>query len=137
MALNPDPSNLDQNQILQRVMDNSNDRLRVDAEVTAVIGSVEIDSTTSSVLDVGTEDGTFVGTQHVINVDHNGYQATLVKNTLVTEPFDYVQLTNSVISGQTVPTIVAYKLGGSGGTLVATLTLAYDGSANLTSVTKT
>ena len=31
---------------------------------------------------------------------------------------------------------VVYKSGGSGGTTVATLTLAYDGSNNLTSVTK-
>lgn len=31
---------------------------------------------------------------------------------------------------------VVYKTGGSGGTTVATLTLAYDGSNNLTSVTK-
>lgn len=31
---------------------------------------------------------------------------------------------------------VVYKDGGSGGTTVATLTLAYDGSSNLTSVTK-
>jgi hypothetical protein len=31
---------------------------------------------------------------------------------------------------------VVYKTGGSGGTTVATLTLAYDGSDNLTSVTK-
>lgn len=33
-------------------------------------------------------------------------------------------------------TSVIYKTGGSGGTTVATLTLAYDGSDNLTSVTK-
>ena len=31
---------------------------------------------------------------------------------------------------------VVYKTGGSGGTTVATLALAYDGSSNLTSVTK-
>tara|TARA_R110000868_G_scaffold123185_2_gene326367 strand:+ start:4023 stop:4268 length:246 start_codon:yes stop_codon:yes gene_type:complete len=31
---------------------------------------------------------------------------------------------------------VVYKTGGSGGTTVATLTLTYDGSNNLTSVTK-
>ena len=31
---------------------------------------------------------------------------------------------------------VVYKTGGSGGTTVATLVLAYDGSGNLTSVTK-
>jgi len=33
-------------------------------------------------------------------------------------------------------TSIVYKTGGSGGTTVATLTLAYDGSGNLTSITK-
>jgi hypothetical protein len=33
-------------------------------------------------------------------------------------------------------TSITYKTGGSSGTVVATLTLAYDGSNNLTSVTK-
>lgn len=33
-------------------------------------------------------------------------------------------------------TSIVYKSGGAGGTTVATLTLAYDGSGNLTSITK-
>ena len=45
---------------------------------------------------------------------------------------DYIGLT---YSGSDL-TGVTYKTGGSGGTTVATLTLAYDGSSNLTSVTK-
>ena len=45
---------------------------------------------------------------------------------------DYVSMsyTGSNLTG------VVYKDGGSGGTTVATLALAYDGSNNLTSVTK-
>jgi hypothetical protein len=45
---------------------------------------------------------------------------------------DYISLsyTGANLTG------VVYKDGGSGGTTVATLTLAYDGSSNLTSVTK-
>jgi len=45
---------------------------------------------------------------------------------------DYIDLsyTGTNLTG------VVYKDGGSGGTTVATLTLAYDGSGNLTSVTK-
>jgi len=45
---------------------------------------------------------------------------------------DYISLsyTGSNLTG------VTYKTGGSGGTTVATLALAYDGSNNLTSVTK-
>jgi hypothetical protein len=45
---------------------------------------------------------------------------------------DYIGLT---YTGDNL-TGVVYKDGGSGGTTVATLTLAYDGSSNLTSVTK-
>lgn len=45
---------------------------------------------------------------------------------------DYIALsyTGSNLTG------VVYKTGGSGGTTVGTLTLAYDGNNNLTSVTK-
>ncbi len=45
---------------------------------------------------------------------------------------DYIALsyTGSNLTG------VVYKMGGSGGTTVATLVLAYDGNNNLTSVTK-
>jgi hypothetical protein len=45
---------------------------------------------------------------------------------------DYISLsyTGNNLTG------VVYKTGGSGGTTVATLTLAYDGSDNLISVTK-
>ena len=46
-------------------------------------------------------------------------------------PYDYISLT---YTGDNI-TGVVYKTGGSGGTTVATLTLAYSGS-NLTSVTK-
>lgn len=51
---------------------------------------------------------------------------------LVPSAYDYISLsyTGSNLTG------VVYKTGGSGGTTVATLTLAYDGSNNLTSVTK-
>jgi hypothetical protein len=47
-------------------------------------------------------------------------------------PYNYVycSYTGSNLTG------VVYKTGGSGGTTVATLTLSYDGSNNLTSVTK-
>lgn len=49
MALNPSPSNLDQQQIIQRVMDGANDRLRVDATVTATIGDVTISAEDSNI----------------------------------------------------------------------------------------
>lgn len=57
---------------------------------------------------------------------------------LVPTAFDYITLTY-VPSGAGVSQIqtAVYKTGGSGGTTVATLTLVYDGSDRLASVTKT
>lgn len=53
-------------------------------------------------------------------------------NNLVTSNYDYVSLsyTGDNLTG------VVFKIGGSGGTTVATLTLAYDGNDNLISVIK-
>lgn len=56
----------------------------------------------------------------------------------VTDPFDYVALTY-VASGNGVGQIetATYKTGGALGATVATLTVAYDASHRITSVTKT
>lgn len=56
----------------------------------------------------------------------------LISSGLVPSGYDYISLsyTGDNLTG------VVYKTGGSGGTTVATLTLAYSGS-NLTSVTRT
>jgi hypothetical protein len=56
----------------------------------------------------------------------------LALNSLVPSQYDYISLT---YTGANVTTVV-YKLGGSGGTTVSTLTLTYNGSDDLTSVTK-
>lgn len=56
---------------------------------------------------------------------------------LVPTAFDDIEITYTTISGIKVASIVEYYLGGSGGTLVATLTLTYDGSADLIKVAKT
>lgn len=52
---------------------------------------------------------------------------------LVPEAHDYIELsyTGTLLTG------VIYKTNGVGGTTVATLVLGYDGSDNLTSVTRT
>lgn len=56
---------------------------------------------------------------------------------LVPEAFDYQALTYVVAgNGQGEIETVTYKTGGAGGTTVATLTLAYDGSNRLSSVTR-
>jgi len=56
-----------------------------------------------------------------------------ILNSLTPSVYDYISLsyTGSNLTG------VVFKTGGSGGTVVSTLTLGYDGSDNLISVTKT
>lgn len=51
---------------------------------------------------------------------------------LIIPPHDYISCS---YTGSNL-TQVVYKTGGSGGTTVTTLTLAYDGSNNLVSITK-
>jgi hypothetical protein len=58
--------------------------------------------------------------------------ASVMFNGLVPNAYDYISLG---YTGDNLTSVV-YKTGGSGGTTVATLTLAYSGST-LTSVTKT
>ena len=151
-------SKLDQEQIIKSAYDEANHRLRVDATVSASIGDVSIvDANTGDPMTVNPDGSTNVNIVNPIQIEvsaadgdnvaisdgtntmtvnSDGSINTRVSNALVTAPYDYVGLINSVISGQTVPTTVVYKFGGASGTLVATLTLTYDGSANLTSVTK-
>lgn len=61
-----------------------------------------------------------------------------VAGNLVPETFDYINITY-VTSGNGLGEIetVTYKTGGAAGTTVATLTLGYDGSDKLSSVTRT
>ena len=67
-------------------------------------------------------------------------QATLLAfsnksaGSLVPEAFDYQAIT--YVGVTTDISTVVYKTGGSGGTTVATLTMGYDGSNRLTSVTR-
>ena len=169
MAFNPNASNLSEQQIIQQVYDDVENRLRVDAIVTATIADVVIHSSESSItignpnngntlnvqadgsinvntlissasdniLVVGTEDGTKTGTQHVLEVDANKNLHVINMGALVPDIFDDINITYATVAGQTVASIVQYYTGGLAGTLVATLTLSYDGSANLTNVART
>lgn len=56
---------------------------------------------------------------------------------LVILPHDYVSVGNYLTATDEYPQTIVYKTGGAAGVTVATLTLAYDGSNRLTSVTKT
>jgi hypothetical protein len=58
--------------------------------------------------------------------------AVLAFQPLAPAEYDYIEMG---YTGSNMTSVV-YKTGGSGGTTVATLTLAYDGSNNLTSVTR-
>ncbi|UOF79272.1 hypothetical protein [Caudoviricetes sp.] len=68
----------------------------------------------------------------VDNGDGTYSEEVFALNGLKIPNHDYISLsyTGSNLTG------VVYKTGGSSGTTVATLTLAYDGSSNLTSVTR-
>lgn len=71
-------------------------------------------------------------THEVIAIATDGSHAIDTLTGLSIPEHDYIGMTYA--SGNL--TGVVYKTGGSGGTTVATLTLAYDGDNNLTSVTK-
>jgi DNA uptake protein ComE-like DNA-binding protein len=68
-----------------------------------------------------------------IEADADALNAKLAA-ALVDEPHDYISMT--YVGATTDINTVTYKLGGSGGATVATLTMGYDGSNRLTSVTK-
>lgn len=53
---------------------------------------------------------------------------------LVSDPFDYQDIT--YVGATTDIDQVIYKTGGAAGTIIATLTMGYDGSNRLTSVTR-
>jgi hypothetical protein len=73
-----------------------------------------------------------------LKADSDGRLEILNGSSLVPDNYDYIALTY-VASGNGAGEIetVTYKDGGAGGTTIATLTLAYDASDNLSSVTKT
>ena len=72
------------------------------------------------------------GASTTTTLDAGTYSSTQITDGLSIPKYDYISLsyTGSNLTG------VVYKHGGSGGLTVATLTLTYDGSNNLTSVTK-
>ncbi len=70
---------------------------------------------------------------NLLDPNADGSINTVTLAQLIPFKFDEIDLSNSVIAGQTVPTTVTYKQGGSA---VATLTLTYDVSANLLTVVR-
>ena len=72
------------------------------------------------------------GLSTTTELDAGTYSLTQIAEGLSIPKYDYMSLsyTGSNVTG------VTYKQGGSGGITVATLTLTYDGSDNLTSITR-
>lgn len=110
----------------------------LNAKVTAVdTGSVTV---ASSALPTGASTSANQATANAslsaIEADIDALNARLAGN-LVPETFDYIAVTY-VAAGNGVGEIetVTYRTGGAAGSLVATLTLAYDGSNRLASVTR-
>lgn len=68
-----------------------------------------------------------------LNVNADGSINEINLAQLIPFEFNEIDLTNSTIGGQVVPTTVVYK---QIGTTVATLVLTYDGSANLLTVVR-
>jgi hypothetical protein len=64
------------------------------------------------------------------NVPAGRYSTQQVESGLSVPEHDYISLTYSGSN----PTMVVYRNGGPGGTIVATVSMTYDGSGNLTSV---
>jgi hypothetical protein len=58
MAVNPNPSKLDQTQIFQRAFDEGEERLRVDAEISASIGTIEVAIDAAAGDNIAISDGT-------------------------------------------------------------------------------
>lgn len=114
------------------------DTTSIDAKITAVdTGNVTV---ASSALPTGaaTSANQATGNSSLSNIesDINSLNARLAGN-LVPETFDYLSLTY-VAAGNGAGEIetVVYRTGGAAGTIVATLTLGYDASNRLTSVTR-
>lgn len=127
--VNPNRSELDQQQILQRAFDESTDRLRTDGTFTGtIIGevSVEIDAADGDNIALSNSDGskkvtvTTVGSKEALDI-RVADGSVNVSNTLITEPFDYIAATYP--SG--TQEVYTYKLGGSGGTIVGIITVNY------------
>ena len=116
-------------------------RLGVDTSVSIPTLDIELDAFSKNppdnVIAVGTEDGTKTVIKHALKIDSNGDAHVINMGALVPKEFDDIEITYSIIAGQKVATTVQYFVGGLAGTLVATLTLTYDGAADLINVART
>lgn len=92
-------------------------------------GINDVKYTTQAMMNKSFDDSLKVNMVEIIGKD--GTLQNLAGMNIPTHDYLSLSYTGSNLTG------VVYKLGGSGGATVATLTLGYDGSDNLISVTKT
>lgn len=93
-------------------------------------------SAISSSVSTSANQATIISSLSNIESDINDLETRLA-GALVPETFDHLDLTYVASgNGQGEVETVVYKTGGSGGATVATLTLAYDGNNNVSSVTR-
>jgi hypothetical protein len=73
---------------------------------------------------------------HIFKTDSDGSLATGEQHQLVTAKYDYIEMTYGGPPKRLLQTMT-YKLGGIGGTIVATVTYTYDAYDNITSMART
>lgn len=167
MAQNPNITDLDASQVIQRVFDVADDAIRINGSISVTNPSVGTNGTTAPTSSSQSGGVGPDGNLHPVSTDNSGNQnVNVISSSLPTGaatestqvqvkadldalnarlagslvPFsqDYIALTY-ISSGNGTGQIgtVTYKTGGASGTQTALLTLAYDASNNLTSVTRT
>jgi len=127
---------------LQDINSNTDEMEAKQDETNAILTDIEADLITIAGYVDGLEAGQTAGNATLTSIDTslNNVEADTLSmklktaSSLVSEPHDYIALTYVGIT--TDIATATYKLGGAAGTLVATLTLGYDGSNRLTSVTR-
>lgn len=120
--LSPLNTKLDAAQVIRRAYDETNNRLRVDAEVTATIGTVDVIIDAASGDNIKISDGVntlTVNPDGSINISPD--TSILVANSTIQVPWDQVTITSKDSDGQ--PLGIDYRLNS---VLVAQMSLTYD-----------
>lgn len=132
--LSPLNTKLDAAQVIRRAYDEPNNRLRVDAEVTATIGTVDVIIDAASGDNIKISDGVntlSINPDGSINISLDNTAVT-VSNSTIQVPWDQVTIATKDSDGQ--PLLINYKLNS---VLVAQMTLTYDIDGDFSNYTVT
>lgn len=113
---------LDADQVLKQSFDEDEDRLRVDAQVTAVIGIVDVDiNDVSDSIKIGNGSGTYMDVNPDGSINVRSVQ-------IFTEPFDSITATYPLATQE----VYQSRVGGISGVVQQTVTVNYtDATKNL------